>query len=203
MARASEIPPGRGCVKGTILLSRVALVRGRGGEAAVKAVLARMPTADQELLRGIVLPVGWYPFEVNERLDAAIAKEFGGDAIYRSLGAQSAIDALGTTHKNFVRQRDAHGLLKHVAQLHRLYKDSGYMTYEWVDRSTAVIRTYDCKSFSAADCLTNLGWHEKAVELCGGRNVRATETRCRANGEKLCEYHCAWEARPPTLSPAP
>jgi hypothetical protein len=139
MHSPTSAPRGRGSVKGTVLLSRIALVRTRGGEPSVQSVLARLPPQDRELLSGIVLSSGWYPFEANERVDAAIAREFGGDAVYRALGAQSANDALSSTHKNFVRQRDAHGLLKHVAQLHRLYK--------------------------------------KAIELCGGIDVRATETK--------------------------
>jgi len=192
MAHPSGLPLGRGCVKGTVLLSRVALVQARAGQAGLQRVLARLPAVDRELLTGIVLAVGWYPFEVNERLDAAIARELGGEVIYRELGGQSARDSLGATLKNFARSRDAHGLLKHVAQLHRLYKDTGYMTYEWVDKTSAVLRTFECRSFSAADCLTNLGWHEKAIELCGGRNPRAVETMCRVQGSRVCEYRCDW-----------
>jgi hypothetical protein len=194
---------GRGCVRGAVFISRMAFVRGRGGEFALKSVLARLPATDRELHTAAgVLAGAWYPFEVNERLDGSIASEFGGNAIYRVLGAQSATDALGSTHRRFVSDRDAHGLLKQVAELHGLYKDSGYMTYDWVDKTTAIVRTFDCKSFSAADCLTNLGWHAKAIELCGGRNVQAAETRCRARGDRLCEYRCAWDMPPsPTMPP--
>lgn len=185
----------RGRVKGSVLLSRVALVRARGGEEAVHAIVAALPPSDRDVLTGIVLPIGWYDFEINERLDAEIARHFGlGGRIYHELGAASALDALASTHRNFVRDCDPHGLLERVAQLHHLYKDTGTMTYERVDDTTAVLRTIDCDSFSTADCLTNLGWHEKAIELCGGRRPRAMETRCRARGDLVCEYVCKWEA---------
>jgi predicted hydrocarbon binding protein len=192
----------RGKIRGGTLLSRLAFVRGRSGETGVRAVLAALPEADRAIFDQIVLPIGWYPFETSERLDAEIAKRYGGNAIYRTLGAESASSALTTTHKNFVRARDPHGLLKHVAQLHRLYKDTGYMTYEWVDASCAVLRTFECASWSITECLTNLGWHEQAIELCGGKNVRAVETRCRSRGDAICEYTCRWElAPPPSMRP--
>jgi predicted hydrocarbon binding protein len=181
-----------GRVKGTILLARLAFVRARGGEHAVHGVLARLPQDDREQLSGLTLAMSWYPFELNVRLDAAIAHELGGDSVYRALGVESASQALSSTFRNFARGRDPHGLLKHVAQIHRMYKDSGYMTYEWADKNVAVLRTFDCKSFSAPDCLTNLGWHERAVELCGGRSARANETQCRARGSRLCEYRVQW-----------
>jgi hypothetical protein len=191
----------RGRIRGGVLLSRLAFVRQRSGEGGLRAILAALSEEDRALLSSLVVAIGWYPFETNERLDAEIARHFGGNAIYRTLGAQSAIDALSTTHKNFVRSRDPHGLLKHIAQLHRLYKDTGYMTYEWLDATSAALRTFDCASYSASDCLTNLGWHEQAIELCGGRNVHAVETRCRSRGDPMCEYTCRWDAstsvRPP------
>jgi predicted hydrocarbon binding protein len=187
-----------GRVKGTILLARLAFVQGRGGDLAVQRVLAQLPDTDREQLSGITLAMGWYPFELNERLDTAIARELGGESVYRSLGADSAERALASTLRNFARGRDPHGLLKHVAQIHRMYKDTGYMTYEWAEKSVAVLRTFDCKSFSTADCLTNLGWFEHAVELCGGRSARATESNCRARGDKLCECRVQWQPSNPT-----
>ena len=36
-------------------------------------------------------------------------------------------------------------------------------------------------------------WHRKAIEMCGAKNVRVTETKCRAKGAELCEYVCEWE----------
>jgi len=37
-----------------------------------------------------------------------------------------------------------------------------------------------------------VGWHERAIELSGGSEVRVTETRCRTRGDAVCEYRCVW-----------
>jgi uncharacterized protein (TIGR02265 family) len=180
-------------VKGVVLQSRLAFVKARGNAMAVERVLDRLPAELRGQVTEIVLPMGWYPFELNEALDRAIAREFGGgDLLYRQMGAQSASDSLGASHRNLVRARDPHGLLKHAAQIHRLYYDTGYRTYEWLSARKASVRTFDCRSFSREDCLTNLGWHEKALDLCGAARARATDPQCRARGDKCCEYVCEW-----------
>jgi len=177
-----------------VLQSRLAYVKSRGGPGTVELVLARLCAEHRKTLSELILPVGWYPFEINVELDRAIMLSLGGGrGIYREMGVQSATDSLGATHKNLIRARDPQGLLKHSAQIHKLYYDTGYRTYEWVSAKSAILRTFDCKSFSTEDCLTNMGWHEKAIALCGGKSVRVSEPQCRARGAKCCEYVCQWE----------
>ena len=183
----------RGCVKGTVLLSRLALIRSERGSAAVDLVCARLPAEDRALFQGTIMPMAWYPFEATDRLDLAIAAELGGqDRVFLNLGARSAEDNLGTSHKSYVRSKDPQGLLKQAAQIYQLYYNTGYRTYEWVTSNKAILRTFEAKSFSRHDCLTVVGWHEKAIELCGGRRPRVTEPRCRARGNEHCEYVCEW-----------
>jgi uncharacterized protein (TIGR02265 family) len=184
----------RGHVKGAVLQSRLALLRERGGEEAVHRVLARLTEEDRRSLTSVLLASGWYPFELNERLDRCIAEEVGkSDGAFRMLGAASATHNLGAVHRNFVTRRDPHGLLRQAATIFRLYYDTGRREYERTGDKSAVLRTYDCASFSRADCLTVVGWHEKAIELCGGRKVHVYEPHCRARGDAHCEYVCSWE----------
>jgi uncharacterized protein (TIGR02265 family) len=193
--RQSQLPPGKrdGEIKGTVLQSRLALVERRMGPAGRERVLARLPVDDRRVLTGVVVPIAWYPFAVNERLDQAIAAELGqGQHAFRALGAQSATDNLDETHRVYMRSHDPHGLLKHTAQIYSAYYKTGYRTYEWVSPTKAVLRTFESRSFSAADCLTVVGWHEKAIEMCGGAGPHVEEVRCRARAEDRCEYVCEW-----------
>ena len=175
-----------GKVKGGAIQSRLAFVRDHGGEDAVRRVLARLSEEDRrECAR--LLAASWYPFELNERLDEAIAAEMG-------MGEKSATHNLGSTHRVFIVDRDPHGLLRRAAQIYQAYYDTGRRTYERLGDTKAVLRTYDSETFSRHDCLTVVGWHRKAIEMCGGTNVRVTETKCRARGADVCEYVCEWSA---------
>jgi len=184
-----------GDIKGAVLQSRLALVRSRLGDAGIARVLARLSPGDRRRLTDAVMPMAWYPFALNEVLDHAIATEMGqGAQSLRMLGAQSAQDNLGESHKIYVKSHDPHGLLKSTAQIYKLYYRTGYRTYEWVSPTHAILRTFESKSFSASDCLTVVGWHEKAIDMCGGRDARVQETACRAKGGGRCEYLCEWRA---------
>ena len=183
----------RGSIKGVVLKSRLGFVRDAKGEEGLQRVLTALPAADRALLESL-LPSSWYAFEVNERLDQAIAKEMGrGNAIFTVLGERSAADNLRASHRSFVDTQDPHGLLRHAASIHEAYYDTGHRTYEKTGEKSAVLRTHDCASFSRPECLTNMGWHRKAIEICGGRNPRVTDPECRARGDAVCTYVCEWE----------
>lgn len=180
-------------VKGGALLSRLAFVREQRGEAAVERVLARLPESDRRSCSPI-LTGGWYPFELNERLDEAIAQEMGmGEEVFLLMGEKSAEQNLGGPHRAMLSQGDPHGLLRRAPQIYQMYYDSGRRTYERLGDTKAVLRTYDAPTFSRHDCMTVVGWHRKALAMCGANNVRVTETKCRATGAAFCEYMIEWK----------
>jgi hypothetical protein len=182
-------------VKGTVIESRLTYVREARGEQAVERVLARLSEDDRLILGGMILPFVWYPFATNARLDQAIADEFAmGDRIFFLLGEASAQHNLQShSQKSHMREKNPHALLKQTSAIYQVYYDTGHRTYERVGDGRAVLRTIDSESFSVEDCLTVVGWHQTAIELCGGRNVAVKETQCRARGATICEYACEWE----------
>ena len=184
---------GTGRVKGGAVQSRLEFVRDRGGDEAVQRVLARLSEADRKVCSQL-LTGAWYPFELNARLDEAIAAEMDiGDRVFLLMGEKSAAHNLSASHRVFVTDRDPQGLLKRTAQIYQSYYDTGRREYERTADNKAILRTYDSATFSKHDCLTVVGWHRKAIEMCGGKNVRVIETKCRAAGADVCEYVCSWD----------
>lgn len=180
-------------IKGSVLKSRLAFVNQKLGKVGLARILARVTKQDREILEGILLPAGWYPFETSERLTIAIAHELGdGDEVYRELGRQSAEMNLAASQRVYVRERDPHGLLKAAASIYRLYYASGERTYERVADGKALLRTVGSDTFSREDCLTIIGWHERAIAMCGGKDVRVMQPKCRVRGDECCEYVCEW-----------
>jgi uncharacterized protein (TIGR02265 family) len=181
-----------GKVKGGALQSRLEFVRDHRGDDGVERVLGRLSDADRHVCRQI-LTGGWYAFDLNERMDHAVADEMGmGEKVFLLMGEKSATHNLGKSHKAFVSDKDPHGLLKRAAQIYQAYYDTGRRTYERVADTKAILRTYESATYSVADCLTVVGWHRKAIEMCGGKDARVVETQCRARGAAVCEYECEW-----------
>jgi uncharacterized protein (TIGR02265 family) len=177
-----------------VVASRIAFVRDERGEAAVERVLAQLTEEHRAALKGIVLPFAWYPFELNEALDLAIALEFAcGNEIFLRLGARSAEDNLGSSsQKQYIRDHNPQALLKNTSAIYGVYYDSGHREYAKVSETSALLRTFNSLSFSAEDCLTVVGWYERALSMCGARNPRVHQSKCRANGDEICEYECSW-----------
>ena len=179
-------------VKGAALLSRLAFVRDHHGEEGVQKVLARLSEQDRGACTHL-LTGGWYPFALGERLDQAVAAEMAmGEDVFLLMGEKSAVQNLSGPHKALLSPGDPHGLLRRTPQIYQMYYDSGRRLYEHAGEKKAILRTYDAPAYSHEDCLTVIGWHRKAIEMCGGTQVRVTETQCRANGAPYCEYVCEW-----------
>jgi len=182
-----------GSVKGVVIKSRLAFVQAQMGEEAAQSVLAKLSPEDQKALSMIMSNL-WYPFSVNERLDTAIAAEMGmGERVFKMMGEKSAEQNLGTVHRALIANRDPQGLLKRSAQIYQMYYNTGRREYEKLSEKAGKLTTRDSQTFSHPDCLTVVGWHEKAIGMCGGRNARVTESKCRARGDAVCEYMCEWE----------
>lgn len=72
------------------------------------------------------------------------------------------------------------------------YYDKGRREHEAVGANEALLTTYDAETFSAPDCLTVVGWHRRALEMCGATQVKVVEEQCRAQGGEVCRYRLTW-----------
>jgi uncharacterized protein (TIGR02265 family) len=181
--------------RGTVLLARKAFVEKRFGPLAWQRVLTRLPQAERQILECQLLPISWYPIELNLHLDDAIASELSPksrDQIFLDMGWMSAEVNLKGSHAAWVRPGDPHYLLGQASIIYRFYYSQGHRTYTQQSETSGVLRTYDAESVTRTDCLTVCGWYLRAIELCGGRQVQVHETCCRVEGAEFCEYHCAW-----------
>jgi len=189
------LPQASSRIKGHVLQARLKYVRETAGEETLQAILGRLPAEDRAILSGMILPVGWYPLDLNLRLDAAIAQVLSPhdkSQVFLEMGRASAEQNLRGAHRPYVREGDPHFLLSAAPRIFATYYAVGRRTYERVGDRAAVLRTYDAELVSATDCLTVVGWHRRAIELCGGREVKVVETQCRSHGAPHCEYRCTW-----------
>lgn len=183
-------------VGGNIILARRRFVLDRGGEALWERVLGHLPPEDAKQLRRTLLVTGAFPLELNLRLDQAIAKELYPNDPRRAfleMGRASAEVNLKGPQRAFLREGDPHGLLSFAEAIYAYYYGEGRRTYEKTSANSARLTTLDAPPSTPADCLTVVGWHQRAIELSGGRNAQVVETRCRSRGDQVCEYLCSWE----------
>jgi uncharacterized protein (TIGR02265 family) len=180
-------------VKGSVLKSRLAFVEQTAGPEGVERVLATLAPDDRRAMRDLV-PVQWCPFDLGQRLDAAIVAVLaqGNPQFFERLGAASAESNLTGVHRAFVTAGDPQAFLAKAPQIYRLYYGTGRREYTKTGERSAVLTTYDAETFSVPDCATVVGWHRKALEMCGAGGVEIVEDECRARGGTVCRYRVSW-----------
>jgi uncharacterized protein (TIGR02265 family) len=182
-------------VGGNIILARRSFVVGRGGEGLWERVLGHLGE-DAKQLRRTMLVTQSYPLELNLKLDQAIADELypgAPDRAFLEMGRASADVNLRGTQRAFVGEGDPHHLLSFAESIYAYYYGEGRRTYEKTGPASAVLTTYEAPPSTPGDCLTVVGWHERAIELSGGRNVKVSQAKCRSRGDGVCQYDCSWE----------
>jgi uncharacterized protein (TIGR02265 family) len=181
-------------VKGAVILARRAFVRDEFGEDAWQNLLSALPAADRELLDGFILTATWYPFELNERLDAAIVERLGGGdkAIFEKIGAWSAKKNLAGPHKTFLTPGDPSRFMEMTDRIYSFYYDTGRREFEATGPGSGVMTTHGAETFSETDCLTVIGWYRQALRMCGASEVAIDEVACRARGDEFCRYQLRW-----------
>jgi hypothetical protein len=183
-------------VRGSVLRARKLFTEEHFGSGAWDKVLESLPEADRTVLRGILLPAGWFPYAISERLDQAIVGALGkGDPkVFEDIGRKSARENLSGIHKTFIRPGDPQAFLAQTKTIYKFYYNTGSREYAPTGPNAGVLTTTGAETFSAADCLTVIGWHKEALEICGAKNVSISETKCRARGDAVCEYAVRWES---------
>jgi uncharacterized protein (TIGR02265 family) len=182
-------------IKGSVLRSRLAMVKELAPEGGLDRVLARLDPEDQGAL-GTLLASSWYPFELGRHLDAAIVEELGGGraAFFEKLGEASAEKNLGEggVHRRFLDEGHPHTFLEKTPLIYSFYYDQGHREYERVGETEAILTTHEAETFSAPDCATVVGWYRRALEMCGVEHPRVVEEECRARGGAVCRYRITW-----------
>lgn len=193
-SRSSEAPDGK--VKGTLLIARMKYLRSRGADECER-VLRRMAAADQQVLRGMLLPSSWYAADLVVRLEMTIVALLArGERkeLFLDMGRFTADTNLGPNgvQRPYLKEGDPQYLLHNVPRMYAAQHAGGVRTYEQLETKAATIRTVDGEQPNAEDCLTAVGWLKRAIEISGGKIVTVDETRCRGRGGPCCEYVCRW-----------
>lgn len=181
-------------VKGNVLAARKAFVEQHFGADAWPKVLQSLPEEDRAILSRGITALSWYPFELGQRLDAAIVESVGRGShrVFEEIGSASAMANLATVHKSFLATGDPQAFLARAPVLYKFYYDKGHREYKATGPCSGILTTYNADTFSSLDCLTVIGWYKTALALCGAKNVTMTETTCRAKGGEHCRYQIVW-----------
>ncbi len=182
-------------VKGAVIMARRSFVIKHHGEDVWQQVLDRLGPEERATLEHGLLGAKWYPFSLNEPLDAAIVEVVGrGDqGIFKTIGAMSARENLNGPHRPFLTPGDPALFMARTDRIYSFYYDTGRREYQSTGPTSGIMTTYEGETASANDCLTVIGWYEEALEMCGAKSVSIVEEACRARNADVCRYRVSWQ----------
>ena len=182
-------------VRGMTFAGSVEYVRKSFGEEGLKKVLDSLPEEDKKIAGEKFHTMEWYSESIFANFLSSADKILGkgGHQICYQAGKMSAAEAFGGIYKLFLEFGGPNIFLKKAALAWRALNDTGYLEIE-VSRENYVlgmIKEYE--NPHKCLCWHLVGYFEKVLELSGGKNVKAKETKCRCAGDDACQYETTWE----------
>lgn len=162
-------------IKGTALVPFQAYVRERFGDEALRTLLTRLAPADQDAFRGVVLPIGWYPFRIALAAVDVVA-ELGGDAVLREMAFHNLDYATRNIFKVLFKLGSPQFMVARSDRVWTSYYSAGRMSVPVVKSGYAEIVVHDFPCLTPRYRQVLLHSIEAVVEKAGGK-VASAETR--------------------------
>jgi hypothetical protein len=181
-------------VKGSSISSRALWVRLHHGDDGLQALGKAVKPATREALEGQIDKAAWYSFDVFVDLNESIDKVFGGGdlGLVKTLGRFGADANLKTIYRLFYMVGTVKWVMDRAARLWDLHYDSGRFLIVRKPGNEFEARIVKFATPHRTHCLSVSGWAERSVELSGGKDVKVTETACRAKGDDDCSFDFVW-----------
>ncbi len=179
-------------IRGQIFTARVEFLRQAHGGDALQALLADLPPADREALRGVDREA-WYPFATLMRFDRLICERlYGGDpAAYETLGAASArhrTEWLGE-HATLV---NPHGFFARVAEDHSRFHDFGTAAYRRTGFTEGELSFAGYAKPDDVFCRSSVGYFRGVIEYLTRVPGIVEEIDCQCHGRPVCRFRLRW-----------
>jgi len=178
-------------VAGSSLLSLQVFLRKAYGDDLYTRALDMLPGDEAEPLRGIVLPVNWYPTPAYIQMIKAACKLSGDGEFLERYGAFAADYQINAFRKFILRFASPVFFLDRAGRMWNRSHDTGVWEIEGGDRRMRGT----LREFAVVDadyCEVLVAWIHRASQLTGTRG-NTTHPACRARGAEACVFEGRWE----------
>lgn len=170
-------------------MARLDWIKKNHGDAAIATVLEGMSRSHADVVRGVVTPSLWVPFDVfiafSEAIDAVLGR--GDLGLIRPLARHSAKVNLPTLYRIFYKVGSLEYILSKAAAVWTSHYDSGSARAENIRNG----HRFHIERFATPHkihCLTLCGWAEETGVLVGVAIQPVVHSSCRLNGAETCAF---------------
>jgi hypothetical protein len=182
--------------KGTAVRAIKEYVVREFGTRGYEQWLLRIPDPSKAIFKGAVLASGWYPARdgVIEPLRAMCELFYRGDADgARQQGRFSADQDLRGVYKAFVKVASPQFLMRNVAAIWGSYYTDTKATATKLAEKTVRLEINNIDPDNPYNQHAIIGWAERALEICGCREITITADNKPAGGRANYRFEISWK----------
>jgi len=179
-------------IKGVVILTRFDFIENSYGKDALKAFQTKVQPGGGHLLRQPVVISKDYPESILKTIDEQMLSDFFNNEIqaFRSLGHWNAENVLPKYFQIYLDNKDTVGFLEQMVRMRPILIGLGEMHISaFAPRSYGIRISYG-QPYLESVKLSELGFLEKGLLLCGAEHVNCSELDA---SDVAIEYQLDWD----------
>lgn len=183
-------------VKGTAVMATREFVKSKFGEPGLLKWASTLSPEAKEVYTGAVLTNQWYDLKkILEEPSVKIAETFynGDKKAYLEVGRHSADHGLKGIYKLFVKIGSPQFILTKAGSILPTYYKPSIMRGEEADKNTYRIYINQFNQYSDVIEHRILGWMERALEICGCKDINISVPKSLAKRDQFTQYDIEWK----------
>ena len=188
--------PGPGVpirIKGTTILDAIEAARKREGEQRLAQIVASLSPPFRQVFENGMVPTGYYS------LDAFVAFleagfRLGGDDERILIKRTEAVAErqLRGLYRVFIKLGSPEFVVRRIITIHQTYFTGIGINFDLQPGDARVRYTGFLKRHHLMQYVM-IGFYQKALQICGARDVRAEMSVPMADDAEFCELHVTWQ----------
>lgn len=183
-------------VKGSSVISTREFVKEKFGEDGLKKWMEAMPEESRKIYGAAIISTSWYPLKygLTEPTKKICGLFYGGDMRGAwEAGRHSADKGLKGIYRFFVSVASPQFIIKKASTILPTYYKPSRMSAAETGPNEARVEILEFSEISGEVEHRAGGWMEKALEICGCRNVKVETVRSLLTGGDRTQFVIKWE----------
>jgi hypothetical protein len=191
-----SLMPGPGVpvrIKGTSILDAVEAARKREGEQRMAQIMESLPPRLRQVFDNGILPTSYYSLDAFVAFLEAGFRLGGDDERILIKRTEAVVERqLTGLYRVFIKLGSPEFVVRRITTIHQTYFTGIGIDVELRDGDARIRYT----GFRAQHRLIEyvlIGFYQKALQICGARDVRAQVSVPLADDPPFCEVHVTWQ----------
>lgn len=180
-------------IKGTSVLDTIEATRQREGEQRLAQIVASLAPPLRQVFENRIVPTSYYSLDAFcAFLEAGLRLGNVDERILITRTEAVAEQQLTGLYRAFVKSGSPAFVVQRITTIHQTFFTGIGITVE-LETGHARIRYSGFRQRHRLIEYVMIGFYQKAIQICGGREVRAEMSIPMADDAEYCELHVAWQ----------